>query len=199
MFRSAYRALSALALGLLLATPAAHAADYSVDGAHSVVAFKIRHMMVSWVRGTFGSISGTVSIDPKAPEATKVAIEIAVDSIQTHNAKRDKHLLAEDFFDAAQFPTMRFESTGVKNVTSSGFELVGKLSLHGTTKEVTAAVEGPAPEVASPWGGFKSGASATFVVDRTDFGMSYSKTLDSGGLVVGNEVHITVELELNRK
>lgn len=190
-------ALSALLL--VLSGPDAAAETWQIDAAHSHVGFKVRHMMVSWTRGEFGGVSGTIEYDPKSPAATKADVTIDVATIDTRDEKRDAHLESADFFDAAKHPTMTFKSRAVRDVRKDGFDLVGDLTLHGVTKEVVLKVTELSAPVKSPWGMSVVGARAEAVIKRDDFGMTWNKTLDAGGLVVGNEVHVVLEVEAMKK
>ncbi len=185
-----------LALSLTLPT-LAEASDWTIDGAHSAVDFKVRHMMVSWVRGSFDKVSGTVHLDGNKLEATTAQVSIDAASIDTGNDKRDKHLRNDDFFAVDKHPAITFKSTSVRKVGEDSLELVGDLTLLETTREVVLAVTDIARPVKSPWGGMKSGASATLEIKRSDFGMTYSKVLETGGLVVGDVVKLTIDVELN--
>ena len=192
----------AVTFGLSLSAPSesvAQEASYVFDGAHTNIGFKVRHNVISWVYGNFTEYDGSVTYDPSKIEKTSAKVTIQVGSINTDNAKRDEHLKSADFFDAAGFATITFESTGVENVDKDGsFDLVGNLTMRGVTKEVTLSVDAFAGPVNDPWGNTKIGTTATLKIDRQDFGVNWSKTLDAGGLVVGNEVHITLDLELNQ-
>jgi len=185
-----------LVLGLV-APNVAGATEWTIDAAHSSVEFKVRHMMVSWVRGTFGKVSGTVHIDHAQLAASSAEVSIEAASIDTGNAKRDKHLRDTDFFDVARHPTITFKSRSVRNVGADSFEFVGDLTLLGTTREVVLSVTDVAKPVQSPWGGMKSGASASFEIDRKDFGMAYAQVMEAGGLVVGAKVKLSIDVELN--
>lgn len=186
-------------LPLLFATSSAFAATYQVDASHSRVGFSVSHMMVSTVRGEFGTVSGTVDWDPKNVAATKVEAKVGVTSVDTRDQKRDDHLRSPDFFDAAKFPEMTFKSKAVKNVTKDGFDLVGDLTIRGVTKEVTFKVANLPAERKDPWGNFKTGTRATAVINRQDFGVSWNTALDGGGYIVGDEVTIELDVELGRK
>lgn len=192
--------LKSLALvGLFAVSTPALAATYSIDASHSRVGFAVTHMMVSTVRGEFGQVEGTVEYDPKNVAATKVNATVQVASVDTREPKRDDHLRSADFFDAANLPTMTFVSKSVKNVKKDGFDLVGDLTIRGVTKEVTLKVAPFTPEVKDPWGNYKVGTRATGVINRQDFGVKWNNTLDGGGLVVGDEVTIELDVELGRK
>jgi len=175
----------------------AQAATWEVDGSHSSVGFKVRHLMVSWVPGSFGKVSGTVEFDPSDPMTLKAEIIIDAASIDTRHEKRDRHLRNEDFLNVEKFPTLRFVSTAVRKGASGDLELVGDLTLLAVTREVVLSVDGPVQPVKSPWGGLKSGVSATTVFKRSDFGMTWTKLMETGGLVVGDEIYVAIELELN--
>lgn len=188
-----------MSLLLLAASAFAAPVTYEIDPVHSYVGFEVAHMMVSTVRGSFGTVSGTLTWDPAKPAATTATGVVGVTSVDTRDAKRDEHLRAPDFFDAVKFPEMKFVSREVKNVGKDGFDLIGDLTIRGVTKPVTFRVATPAPERTDPWKNVKSGTRATATIDRQDFGVSFNQTLDQGGLLVGDEVKITLDLELNRK
>jgi len=156
-------------------------------------------MTVSTVRGEFGSFSGTVEYDPNNVAATKVSGKVTVSSVSTRDVDRDKHLVSPDFFDATKYAEMTFTSTAVKNITATDFDLVGNLTIHGVTKEVTFKMKKPTGEVKDPWGNYKAGTSATTTINRQDFGMVWNKSLDSGGYIVGDQVMIELDIELVRK
>lgn len=181
-----------------LSTPA-FAASYQVDPVHTRVGFAVTHMMVSTVRGEFGTVSGTVEYDPKNIAATKVSAEVDATTVDTRFADRDTHLKSPDFFDVASHPKLAFVSKSVKNVGKDGsFELVGDLSIRGITKEVTLKVSPFSPEYKDPWGNVKVGSRAVGTVNRKDFGMTWNKGLDAGGYLVGDEVAIELEIELKK-
>ena len=130
-----------------------------------------------------------------------MTVEVTLDaaSINTGHAKRDEHLRSPDFFDVTQYPTITFVSKKVTKAGMNKLKVIGNLTIHGMTKEIAVDVEGPSPEVKDPWGNFRRGATATANIDRRDFGLKWNKVLDSGGLVVGEEVNIYIEVELVRK
>lgn len=200
--RTTFALAAAAALSLPLLSPApAEAATWELDAAHSHIGFKVRHLAVSWVRGDFGEATATIEYDGKDPRSLKADVSIAVSSVDTENEKRDEHLRSADFFDASEHPTMTFESKKVKNVSKDGssFQLVGDLTLRGVTKEVTLDVEDFTSGTVDPWGNVKAGASASTTIDRKEFGLTWDNTLDGGGLVVGDDVKIELELEFNQK
>lgn len=181
---------------LVLSSAPALAATYTIDAGHSRVGFSVSHMTISTVRGEFGTFSGTVEYDGKNIGATKVSGTVTVGSVDTRDVKRDEHLKSADFFDSVSFPEMKFVSRSVKNITATDFDLVGDLSIRGVTKEVTFKVKVFPADVTDPWGNVKTGTTATTTINRKDFGVNWSKTLDSGGLMVGDEVAIELNLEL---
>jgi polyisoprenoid-binding protein YceI len=164
------------------------AASYQIDPAHSLAGFTVRHMMVSNVSGAFSKLSGTVDFDPNHPSH----------SVDTRSSGRDNDLRSVNFFDVATYPAITFKSTGVDKAGEGKYRVVGDLTMHGVTKEVVLDVDGPTPEV-QVQGGFHAGASATTKIDRKDFGITWNRALDSGGVVVSDEVRISIEVELVRK
>jgi len=182
---------------LLLAVAAAHAATYQIDSAHSAAAFTVRHMMVTNVSGAFSKVTGTVVYDPSNPAASRVEAVIDASSIDTREPKRDAHLRSEDFFDVARFPTITFNSKRVEKAGEGRLRVVGDLTLRGVTREVVLEVEGPTPEISTP-SGYRMGASATARINRKDFGMTWNRALDAGGVVVGEEVRIQIDVALVR-
>ena len=172
---------------------------YVIDPIHSTAGFKVRHLMVSNVRGEFSGVAGTVVFDAQEPANSKVEAAIDATTIQTRDSQRDQHLKSADFFDVEKFPKITFISKKVAPIGDGEWSVVGDLTLHGVTREVALDVEGPTPEVKDPWGNIKIGASATTKLDRRDFGLVFNVTLDAGGVMVGDEVAIELELELARQ
>ncbi|OFV86589.1 MAG: protein yceI precursor, partial [Acidobacteria bacterium RBG_16_68_9] len=165
-----------------------NAATWDLDPAHTNVQFGVRHLMVSTVRGSFRTVSGVANIDETDP--TKSSIEVTIDaaSIDTRDAKRDDHLRGADFFDVAKHPTITFRSKKVTNQGDGTFQVTGDLTIRGVTKAVVLDVEGSAKPIADPFGNVKLGGVARTKINRQDFGISYSKMLDNGGLVIGDTV-----------
>jgi polyisoprenoid-binding protein YceI len=192
--------LKVLAAVITLAVPAfASAAPWNIDADHSSVGFKVRHMMISNVKGDFGKVSGVVDIDDKDLTKSKVEVSIETASISTGVAKRDEHLKGADFFDVAKYPAMTFVSQKVKKAGNGKLKVTGLLTLHGITKEVVLDVEGPTNASKDPWGNIKRGATATAKINRKDYGLTYNAALESGGVLVGEEITIALEIELLKK
>ena len=177
----------------------AQVSDWQIDSAHSATQFSVRHMMVSNVRGQFGKTTGSARFDPKDP--TKATLEVSVDvaSIDTREPKRDAHLKGADFFDAQKFPVITFRSKRVEAAGAGRLKLVGDLTMHGVTREVTLDVEGPTPELKDAKGGGRIGAVATARISRKEFGMTWNRAIEAGGVAVSDEVAITIDVELVRK
>jgi polyisoprenoid-binding protein YceI len=155
--------------------------------------------MVSNVRGEFSGISGTVQFDPENPAESKIEAKIDVATIQTRDAQRDAHLKSADFFEAEKYPEITFVSKSVKKTGDEEYEVTGDLTIKGVTKQVKLEVEGPAPEAKDPWGNVKTGASAKTKVNRKDFGLTWNVALETGGVLVGEDVQIHLDLELTKQ
>ena len=171
------------------------AATWQIDPAHSNVSFSVRHMMVSNVRGEFTKVSGTVEGDEKTPAQAVITATIDATSINTREAKRDDHLKSPDFLDVAKYPTITFKSKKIEPSGAGQFKLTGDLTLHGVTREVVLDVSDVTPPIKDPMGKTRAGAHATTKVDRKDFGINWSKVMDGGGLMVGDEVAISIDVE----
>lgn len=172
---------------------------YQIDPAHTSAQFTVRHMMIANVKGEFDKISGTVNFDPENPSASTIEASIDVASISTHDQQRDADLKSPNFFDVEKFPTITYKS---RNVTATGrgsFTVVGELTIHGITKEVDLKVEELTEETKDPWGNLRRGATAKARVHRKDFGMIFNVALEAGGFLVGEEVDLTIDVELIRQ
>ncbi|AUX43375.1 hypothetical protein SOCE26_048230 [Sorangium cellulosum] len=179
-------------------TPSAipsQAARWTIDAAHTSVSFSVRHMMISNVRGEFAGVAGEVTYDPRRPEASKVSVTIDVASIHTRDEKRDAHLRSADFFDVEKHPTMTFVAKSVRP-RGDGLELVGDLTIRDTTREVTLAVSEISGENTDPWGNRRLGATATTKIRRSDYGMNFNAILETGGVLVGDEIAISLDVQL---
>ena len=186
----------------LIASGAQAATRYEIDTAHSRASFSVRHMMVSNAKGEFGNTTGEVMLDEKDPSKSTVKATIDVKSLTTGNDKRDAHLKSPDFFDVEKFPTITFESTKVSKGSKKGsYKVEGNLTLHGVTKPVTLNVEELTEPVKNPMMGMNQrGASATATISRKEFGMSWAgPALDKGGVVLGDDVKISIDAELLEK
>jgi polyisoprenoid-binding protein YceI len=185
--------LSALAVS---ACAFAQPVAWDIDPAHSAAQFAVKHMMVSTVRGDLSKITGKVVFDPNDPgKNASVDVSIDMNTINTREPKRDTHLKSADFFDVEKFPTMTFKSKRVESAGAGKLKLIGDLTMHGVTKEVVFNVDGPSPVLKDPRG-LRTGASATATVNRKDFGLMWNRTIESGGVVVSDEVAITLDVEL---
>lgn len=176
-----------------LAAPAG-AATYKIDPTHSAVTFTVQHMGISKVHGRFDKFTGTVDYVPGDMKAWKTEAVIETASVNTNVEARDNHLRGADFFNVEKFPAMTFKSLKVTNVKGKTAKIHGELTLMGITKPVTLAVEGDGP-VKDPWGNERLGAVAKTTINRKDFGLGWNKVLETGGLLVGEKVEITLEIE----
>lgn len=194
------RTVTSIAALIALALPAlASAASYTIDPEHSNVGFKVRHMMVSNVKGSFEKHSGVVELNDKDVTKSRVEVSIDTNSINTNMAKRDEHLRSADFFDTASYPTMTFVSKKVARAGKEKLKVTGDLTLHGVTRQVVLDVESLSNESKDPWGNIRRGASATTKIKRKDFGLVWNKALETGGVAVGEEVTINLEIEMIKK
>ena len=191
------RLITVIATVVALTLPAmAWAAVWDIDPVHSHVGFSVRHLMIANVKGLFEKFAGTVTIDEK--DITKSGVEVSIDiaSINTNVQKRDEHLRSADFFDVAKYPTMTFVSKKVAKAGKNRFKVTGDLTLHGVTQQVVLDVRDVSKETKDPWGGIRRGATVSTKIRRSDFGMTWNEVLESGGIAVGDEVLITLEVEL---
>ncbi|MCB0360012.1 MAG: polyisoprenoid-binding protein [Bdellovibrionales bacterium] len=170
------------------------AAEYKVDDAHTTIGFSVKHLGISWVAGSFGEFEGSFQFDPKNIKAASAKATIKTKSITTSNAKRDDHLRSADFFNAEQHQEISFQSKEIKDVQGDKFTVVGDLTVNGVTHPVSLDAEfrGAATD---PWGNDRAGFTASGKINRKDFGLTWNKLLETGGLVVGEDVFITIEVE----
>jgi polyisoprenoid-binding protein YceI len=173
--------------------------QWQIDPAHSAAHFSVRHLMISNVRGEFTNIGGSALIDPSNPSNSSIEVTIQAASLSTREPQRDEHLRSSDFFDVAKYPTLTFRSRRVEPKGAEFFKLVGDLTIHGVTKEVTLDIEGPTPSIKDPWGNVRAGVTGTTKINRKDFGLVWNAVTEAGGVVVGDEVKITIEAELIQK
>jgi polyisoprenoid-binding protein YceI len=183
--------------GVLLASASAEASDWRIDPAHSQVGFTVRHMMIANVHGAFGKVQGNIHEDAQDIRRSTVAVAIDVPSVDTLEPKRDAHLRSPDFFDAAKFPTMTFHSTQVSSAGAGKLALSGELSLHGVTRPISMEVTWPAQTARDPVTGARRRAgSARCTLNRKDYGLLWNRSMESGGMLVGDEVQVSIDLEL---
>lgn len=172
---------------------------YQIDTAHTHAQFKVRHLMISNVKGEFTKVTGTVVFDEANPAASSINVTIDVASISTRDPQRDGHLKSADFFEVEKFPTITFVSKEVVKSGDESFEVVGDLTIHGVTKTVDLNVEDLTPEMKDPFGLYRRGASAKTTILRSDFGLKYNAALETGGVLIGDDIHITIDTELTRQ
>lgn len=178
----------------LLAASNVYAATYQIDTAHTQVMFKIKHLGISSVTGRFDKLTGTFTYDPKNPAASSTEVTIEAPSINTNNAKRDNHLRSADFFNVTSFPTLTFKSKSVKSTGENTLEIVGDLEMHGIKKEVVLQAEFAGTVIGN--GGKEHAAfTATTTLNRKDFGLKWNDLTETGGVLVGDEVKVTLEVE----
>jgi polyisoprenoid-binding protein YceI len=173
----------------------ARANEWQIDPAHTTAEFSVKHMMVSTVRGFFQKVSGTVDLDDKDPTRSKVDVTIDAASVDTREPKRDAHLRSPDFFDVAKFPNITFKSTKVEKAGGQ-LRVIGDLTMRGQTHPVTLLVEGPTPAMKAPWGAQSRGVSATGKLSRKEWGLNWNKAIEAGGVLVSDEVQLTIDAEL---
>lgn len=171
---------------------------YQIDSAHSSAQFTVRHMMISNVRGDFTKVSGSIAYDPADAANSTVEATIDAASIDTRDAQRDGHLKSADFFDVEKYPTLTFRSTAIA-ADHGEWKVTGDLTIHGVTRETVLRVEGPTPEAKDPWGNARIGATATAKINRKDFGLTWNAALEAGGVLVGDEIKIAIEVEAIRQ
>ena len=170
--------------------------QWQIDPAHSAAHFSVRHLMITNVRGEFTKISGGALINPVDPAKSSVQVTIEASSVNTREPQRDEHLRSADFFDVANHPTLTFRSQRIETLGAEHFRVTGDLTIRGVTKEVPFDVEGPTAPIKDPWGNIRVGVSASAKINRKDFGVAFNALTETGGVVVGDEVKITVEAEL---
>lgn len=168
---------------------------WSIDPAHSAAEFKVKHLMISNVRGKFTGLTGTLKLNEGDVSKSSIEASIPVATVSTGDEQRDGHLKSGDFFDAEKFPTMAFKSTKIVPDGEGELKVTGDLTLHGATKPVTFSVEGPSQPSKDPWGNTRIGLSATAKINRKDFGLSWNAALETGGVMVGEEVTISLDVE----
>lgn len=189
-----------IAAGLAWAPQAfAEATTWEMDPVHSTIGFTAKHMMITNVQGQFENGSGTLKLDEKDPTKSSVDVNIDAKSITTRNGKRDEHLKSPDFFDVEKFPALTFKSTKIEKKDKSHYKVHGDLTIHGVTKAVVLTVEGPSSPVKDPWGGTRIGLSGSTKINRKDYGLTWNKALEAGGVVVSDEITIDIAAEFKKQ
>ena len=183
---------------LVMPTPAA-VTTWQIDPQHTAAQFAVKHLMISTVRGQFKGVTGTVNWDDQDPAKSTVDVTIDATTVDTSEPKRDAHLKSPDFFDVAKYPTITFKSKKVEQVSAGKLKITGDLTIHGVTKEAVLDVEGPTAPVKDLGGNTRVAANATTKVNRQDYGVKWNANMDGGGVVVGDEVTITIDLEMTKK
>lgn len=178
-----------------LASPLKNTTTWTLDPAHSVAEFKVRHMMISNVKGQFTGITGVLTLDENDIASSRVAATIDASTINTREAQRDEHLRSADFFDVEKFPALSFRSEQVIRTGADELAVTGDLTIRGVTRQVTFQVEGPTAAGKDPWGNTRLGLSATTKINRKDFGLTWNAALETGGILVGEDVAIALDLE----
>lgn len=177
------------------ATPTTGVTTWTIDPTHSLVEFAVKHLMISTVKGRFGDVKGTIRYNEADPKQSQVDIEIPIASITTHNEQRDAHLRSPDFFDAASHPLMTFKSKRIDGNINGEFKLIGDLTIRGNTREVALESEFHG-RGRDPWGGERMGFAASGKINRRDFGLHWNQALDAGGWVLGDDIKMSIEVEL---
>jgi polyisoprenoid-binding protein YceI len=177
------------------AVPQTATTTWNIDPVHSVAEFKVKHMMISNVKGQFPTVSGVLTLDQVDHTKSHVEASIGVASINTRDAQRDTHLKSEDFLHAEKFPTLTFKSTSVTRTGNGILAVAGDLTIRGVTRNVVFTVDGPTSAAKDPWGNSRVGVSATTKINRKDFGLTWNAALETGGILVGDDVTITLDVQ----
>ena len=177
------------------ATPQTNTATWNIDPVHTVAEFKVKHMMISNVKGQFSGVSGSMVLDESDITRSRIEATIDAGSINTREPQRDAHLKSADFFDAEKYPTLSFQSTRVARAGDGELAVTGNLTIHGVTREVAFAVEGPTAPGKDPWGNTRVGISATTKINRKDYGLTWNAALETGGILVGDDITITLDVQ----
>jgi len=197
MGHSIARVALATALAVTFSLPASAAASaWKIDPAHSSAQFAVKHLAISTVRGAFSSVNGSINFDDKDVTKSTVDVTIDVNSVDTRQPDRDKDLKSDKFFDAANYPSITFKSTKVEQAGAGKLRVTGDLTIRGTTKSVVLDVDGPTAPMKDPWGNNRAAVSATTKVNRQDYGVKWNAKLDNGGVVVGDDVAIVIDVEM---
>jgi polyisoprenoid-binding protein YceI len=197
MKASAFRMLIAAGLAGSLSFPVfAGTTTWQIDPKHSSAQFAVTHLMISTVRGEFHQVNGTVVVDDVDVSRSSVNVAIDATTVDTREPDRDKHLMSPDFFDVAKYPVLAFKSTKVESAGPGKLKITGDLTIRGVTKQAVLEVTAPKPPIKDPWGFERTAVSGSAKINRQDFGVAWNKTLDAGGVVVGDEVSINLDVEM---
>ena len=177
------------------ALPQTSTTTWNIDPAHSAAEFKVKHMMIANVKGQFSKVSGALFLDEADLADSRVEATIEAASIHTRDEQRDAHLKSADFFHVEKFPTLHFKSTGINVVDEGELSVEGDLTIRGVTRKVRFAVEGPTPPAKDPWGNTRIGVSASTKINRKDFGLTWNAALETGGILVGDDITITLDAQ----
>jgi polyisoprenoid-binding protein YceI len=178
-----------------LALPQTSTTTWNIDPVHSTAEFKVKHMMIANVKGQFAKLTGTLTLDESDLTKSRAETSIEAASIQTRDPQRDAHLKSPDFFDVEKFPTLSFKSTSISLVRNGELAVEGDLTIRDVTRKVLFKAEGPTPPTKDPWGNTRVALSASTRINRKDFGLSWNAALETGGILVGDEVGITLDVE----
>ena len=178
-----------------LAIPQTSTTTWNIDPAHATAEFKVKHMMIAYVKGQFSKVTGVLILDESDPTKSGVEATIEAASIETREPQRDAHLKSADFLHVEKYPTLSFKSTDIKVAGDGELKVQGDLTIRDVTRKVTLAVEGPTPPTKDPWGNTRIAISATTKINRQDFGLIWNVALETGGILVGDEVTITIDVE----
>ncbi len=179
----------------LVQPPTTTTTTWNIDPAHTVAEFKVKHMMIANVKGNFSKVSGVLIRDESDPTKDRVEATIEAGSIETRNEQRDEHLKSADFFHVEKFPTLHFKSTGVRVTGEGELSVEGDLTIRGVTRKVQFAVEGPTQSAKDPWGNTRIGISASTKINRKDYGLTWNAALETGGILVGDDITITLDAQ----
>jgi polyisoprenoid-binding protein YceI len=191
--------IGATLAAVLAVSAAATTTTWQIDPQHTAAGFAVKHLMISTVRGQFKGVTGTVNWDDQDISKSTVDIFIDANTVDTSEPKRDADLKSDKFFDVAKYPTIAFKAKKIEQVSAGKLKITGDLTIHGVTKEAVLDVEGPTPPVKDPWGNTRVAANATTKINRQDFGVKWNANMDGGGVVVGDDVAITIDLEMIKK
>ncbi len=191
--------ISATLAAVLAVSAAATTTTWQIDPQHTAAGFAVKHLMISTVRGQFKGVTGTVNWEDQDISKSTVDITIDANTVDTSEPKRDADLKSDKFFDVAKYPTITFKSKKIEQVSAGKLKITGDLTIHGVTKEAVLDVEGPTPPVKDPWGNTRVAANATTKINRQDFGVKWNANMDGGGVVVGDDVAITIDIEMIKK